>query len=640
MSTIGEIELIAKINTANYKKGAREIEATNKDIEGSTEKAGMSFTRLASTVKVASVAAAAAVGALFVASVKGTANLEQSLGGSEVVFGEYSKEIQNLARESAKVMGTSQNQYLETANKMGSLFQGAGFDVRKSMELTSQAMQRATDVATAMGISTDMALESIAGAAKGNFTMMDNLGVKMTAASIEAYALSKGIDKAFDSMTETEKAGFAMQQFMEVTAKYAGNYARENDTLSGSFQTLKAAIGNLLSGVESSDQQVFDAVNNMKNVLARELPVIATTLAKSLTNLMIMTLQSVDWVAVYQSVIPDAEIRANLEKVINVVTGFISTLVSVVVPLTDWLARNLLPILVQVGRYVGGELKSAWDSFAKSIVTLEPLLKVIGYILGVVIVAAIVLVVGAIAAMLAIGATLLNWIAKATEAFLNMGAPIFNLFKKIPASATDMYNGIVNALSDIPGFFKRVFGAAASAIGSIDWSEVGRAIIRGIGVGLLGMSGWLADQAISAVAGAKDKLKGFLGIHSPSTVMRDEVGKMLGLGIAEGITASSSTVVGAMRNTSDTITNGFGDLSSGYSLTGEASFSAGIDTSSLGGVGGGGQDVSININLSGIMSRSRTDEREIAKSLVESINQELRAKQLPEIGGGALRGAV
>lgn len=50
--------------------------------------------------------------------------------------------------------------------------------------------------------------------------------------------------------------------------------------------------------------------------------------------------------------------------------------------------------------------------------------------------------------------------------------------------------------------------------------------------------------------------------------------------------------------------------------------------------------VTVNVNLSGIMSRSVADERDIAKGLVERINEELRAKQLPEIGGGALRGAA
>ena len=49
-------------------------------------------------------------------------------------------------------------------------------------------------MASVMGIDMQVALDSVAGAAKGNFTMMDNLGVAMNATSIEAYAVGKGLD--------------------------------------------------------------------------------------------------------------------------------------------------------------------------------------------------------------------------------------------------------------------------------------------------------------------------------------------------------------------------------------------------------------------------------------------------------------
>lgn len=283
MAVVGTVEAIASLDTSKYKRGAKEVAQSNKEISQSSGESSNSMSKLdkmlsgmaKAGLKVAAagaVTAGAAISAMAVNSVKSYAALEQSIGGSEVVFTGFSRTVQEMAKKSAASMGTSMNQYLETANKMGSLFQGAGFSVRDSLSMTDKAMLRATDVATAMGISTDMALESIAGAAKGNFTMMDNLGVKMTATSIEAYALSKGFDKAYDSMTETEKVGFAMQQFMESTAKYTGNYAKENDTLAGSFTTLKATWGNFTAGVEGSGEELGTAMSGVFRVLGRELP--------------------------------------------------------------------------------------------------------------------------------------------------------------------------------------------------------------------------------------------------------------------------------------------------------------------------------------------------------------------------------
>lgn len=284
--TIGTIQVIATINTKDYDAAKKKIENGNKSLEKSNSSADDSFAKLASGVAKATAAASIAIGAMFIAAVKSAANLEQSLGGSEVVFDNYADTIQKKAKESAFVMGTSMNQYLETANRMGSLFQGAGFSVKKSLDLTIEAMQRATDVATAMGISTDMALESIAGAAKGNFTMMDNLGVAMNDTTLEAYRLAKGLDKAVTKMTTSEKVGLAMQLFMERTAKFAGNYARENATLAGSFQTLRGAWGNFMAGVEGSDKQLALALSNMVKVLAAALPPIAAQLGSAISSLM------------------------------------------------------------------------------------------------------------------------------------------------------------------------------------------------------------------------------------------------------------------------------------------------------------------------------------------------------------------
>ena len=97
--------------------------------------------------------------------------LEQNLGGAEAVFGEFADTIKAKGETSFKEMGTSLSEFLGTANKMGSLFQGAGFETSTAMELTAATMQRAADVASIMGIDTSSAMESIAGAAKGNFTI-------------------------------------------------------------------------------------------------------------------------------------------------------------------------------------------------------------------------------------------------------------------------------------------------------------------------------------------------------------------------------------------------------------------------------------------------------------------------------------
>lgn len=242
-----------------------QIMPSAKGISGSIQKvldpeaksAGDSAGQLAGSNLVGTITkiiAAAGIGKLLKdgisASLSQGAELQQNLGGTEAVFGEFASNIQNTAKTAYKNMGMSASDYMATANKMGSLFQGSGVEQKRAMEMSSDAMQRAADVASVMGVDMSMAMESVAGAAKGNFTMMDNLGVAMNATTLEAYALEKGMNFEWKTASNAEKAELAMKMFMDRTSQYAGNFAREaSGTFSGSLDAMKGAWQNVLGNL-------------------------------------------------------------------------------------------------------------------------------------------------------------------------------------------------------------------------------------------------------------------------------------------------------------------------------------------------------------------------------------------------------
>ena len=229
-------------------------------------------------------AGATAMATLTVKALNMSGELEQNMGGSEAVFAEFADSVQAKAKEAFSQMGLSTSDYLATANKMGALFQGAGFSIEESMNLSSSAMQRAADVASIMGIDTTAAMEAVAGAAKGNFTMMDNLGVAMNATTIEAYAMSKGFNVAYKDMTNQEKIGLAMEMFLERTAYATGNYAKENETLAGSLSTAKSAMTNFLDGSGTVDDLV-SSFSNAANVIIENLKTIAPRLISGISDI-------------------------------------------------------------------------------------------------------------------------------------------------------------------------------------------------------------------------------------------------------------------------------------------------------------------------------------------------------------------
>lgn len=248
-------------------------------LEAEGEKHGGSFMRKFGKGAVAlagatGAAIGAATGLIIKKAFAEGGELEQNLGGTEAVFGAFAENIQSEAETAYKNMGLSASEYMATANKMGALFQGSGFSAVESLTLTQQAMQRAADVASVMGIDTSAAMDAIAGAAKGNFTMMDNLGVSMNATALAAYAAEKGMtDFNYSTATQLEKTELAMQMFLEKTQQYEGNFAREaSETLSGSLGSMQAALKNVLGNLAlgrdvtpsliNLSQTVSDFLNN------------------------------------------------------------------------------------------------------------------------------------------------------------------------------------------------------------------------------------------------------------------------------------------------------------------------------------------------------------------------------------------
>lgn len=238
--TVEELNIVISANDRKFNEAIGDVIGRLGDLEEqsrrSTDDIGNFFTNLGHKL------AALGIGKIIGDSIMSGGELEQQLGGVEVVFSEHAESMRKAAATAYKDMGLSESDYLAKANKMGALLKGSGFDTGYASAMSQQVMQRASDVASIMGVDVKDAMEAVTGAAKGNFTMMDNLGVAMNDTTLQAYAQEKGLGKL---ETTQQKVSAAMQMFLDKTEYAAGNYARENDTFSGSLTTAKAQLENM-----------------------------------------------------------------------------------------------------------------------------------------------------------------------------------------------------------------------------------------------------------------------------------------------------------------------------------------------------------------------------------------------------------
>jgi phage-related protein len=105
---------------------------------------------------------------------------------------------------------------------------------------------------------------------------------------------------------------------------------------------------------------------------------------------------------------------------------------------------------------------------------------------------------------------------------------------KAKTAAKDIFDAIVNGIKNLPSKL----------------ASVGADMVKGLWNGINNMVGWVTDKIQSFGAGVLDGIKSFFGIHSPSRVFRDEVGKMLAEGLAVGVEKNADKPLDAIADLS------------------------------------------------------------------------------------------
>lgn len=110
-----------------------------------------------------------------------------------------------------------------------------------------------------------------------------------------------------------------------------------------------------------------------------------------------------------------------------------------------------------------------------------------------------------------------------------------------------LLNGVIQAVPQLIGYIPSIVRSIWNAFWNVNWLNLGLNIIKGIGNGIIQGVGGLVQSAISACSSLVDSVKGALGIHSPSRVMRDMVGKYIPQGISVGIDKEMPNTINGMK---------------------------------------------------------------------------------------------
>ncbi len=268
---------------------ADDMEEEIDDATDSADKSSGKFEKLGGVLKgigaamgAVAVAAGAAAVSLGKEVIAAYADYEQLVGGVDTLFKESSQELQTYAANAYKTAGMSANDYMETVTSFSaSLIQSLGGDTEAAVKYADMAITDMSDNANKMGTDISLIQNAYQGFAKQNYTMLDNLklgygGTKteMERLLADAQAIS-GIEYDISSYADVVEAIHVIQDSMGVAGATA---AEAENTISGSINSLQAALQNMLVGFGDAnadmDMLCQNMVDALQNVIRNVTPVI------------------------------------------------------------------------------------------------------------------------------------------------------------------------------------------------------------------------------------------------------------------------------------------------------------------------------------------------------------------------------
>ena len=456
------------------------------------------------------------------AGVKSYADLEKAQKGSERLFGDSFKTVQKNASNAYKNLGISAKDYYDQVNTYAvGLKEALGGSAEESAKLANDILIAQSDIVAATGASQDAVQNAFAAVMRGNFTLIDNLrlGIKGSKEGMqEVINKVNEWNKAQGNATHYQMGNYAdMQKALVDYTKMtgvAGTASQQlSSTISGSVGQMKAAWDNFINGTGNAKQladTIKTVVKNVSVVLKQLAPEILKGIAdltgellpEISTMLLDLVLQLLDSITLMIDNILDlvsqdtAELQKTIDKLIESVILFIT---------------NNLPKIIKIALQIVSAL-------AKGIVNnIDVLIPAI------------------VKCIVEIGNAIISMLPEIVKLGWNL---VIELGKGIIKGIPDVLAGIgkltVNILKSLADGLKEGF-------------NIGMNLVKGIWDGIKSVTGWILDKIKGFGKSVLSGIKSIFGIHSPSTVMRDEVGKNLGLGLVEGIEDTIPKVENAMR---------------------------------------------------------------------------------------------
>lgn len=197
-------------------------------------------------------------------SISIASNIQEVQNVVDVTFGDAASRIETWADSARTQFGLTELQAKQYASTIGAMFKSMGIAEDQVYDMSTAMAGLAADMASFYNLDFDTAFQKIRSGISGETEPLKQLGINMSVANLEAYALSQGITKSVEKMSQAEQATLRYNYLLSVTADAQGDFARTSDSYANSLRKLETSVDTLKSHL---GEMLLPVVNDVVNTV-------------------------------------------------------------------------------------------------------------------------------------------------------------------------------------------------------------------------------------------------------------------------------------------------------------------------------------------------------------------------------------
>lgn len=192
---------------------------------------------------------AAGVGAVLLnwgsSAIQAASDLAEVQNVVDTVFGDGAAKIEAWSKAAGRQFGLTETQAKKFTSTLGAMMKSSGLAGDEIVSMSTDLAGLASDMASFYNLSFDEAFDKIRSGLSGVTMPLKQLGIDMSVANLNAFALAQGMEKTFDKMDQGEQTMLRYQYMMHATADAQGDFEKTSDGFANAQRRIQTAIDSI-----------------------------------------------------------------------------------------------------------------------------------------------------------------------------------------------------------------------------------------------------------------------------------------------------------------------------------------------------------------------------------------------------------